>query len=204
MVHPGPSWAILVHPGPATSQSRWEQHSRQTLRLRRVPAKGQHDSRKAFGDCTRHLGMFRGGTKGQEWKAVHENSVPHTLFCVKGSEQQEQGSGSQELLFLCQKLGSPMIQGQLLGQCLSTAAARISTGYMQVCKFSTVAVSCRSDSSGTWEQGAAAAPPVLGHWTGKPLTNPTSFLHANSFSCWSLLFLPIQDAGTLYCSSKLP
>lgn len=100
--------------------------------------------------------------------------------------------------FSCQKLGNPEIQGQLLGKCLSTAAAGIGTGYMQVCKFSTGAVSCWSDSFGTWEQGAAAAPPVLGHWTGKPFTNTTSFLHANSFSCWSLLFLPVPDAGTLY------
>lgn len=100
MVHPGLSWAFLVHPGPAASQSRWEQHSGWTPRLTRVPAWGQCDSRKAFGDCTRHLGMSRGGTKGREWKVVHENSVPQTPLCVKGSEQQEQGRGIPELLFL--------------------------------------------------------------------------------------------------------
>lgn len=54
---------------------------------------------RAFGDCRRHFGMFRGGTKGREWEGVHESSVHVSVhLCVRGSEQPEWGCGSQELI----------------------------------------------------------------------------------------------------------
>lgn len=40
---------------------------------------------RASGDCTIHLGMFRGGTKGREWEGVHESSVDVSVhLCVGG------------------------------------------------------------------------------------------------------------------------